>query len=212
MSRWKPFYAPFLITLVLLVGQLSYGLLESYAKTATAIGVSIATELILGRLLMGRWPHLASAYVTGISIGILVRSPFFWPYILDAAISITSKYAFRYRGRHLWNPSNFGICLLLLTGSHGASVLSQQWGNSIVPMMIIWTLGTLILLQVGRLHVSATYVAAFLVFAYGRHLLHGLPLEAVIGPLTGPMYQLFIFFMVTDPKTTVASKKVNAGW
>jgi Na+-translocating ferredoxin:NAD+ oxidoreductase RnfD subunit len=24
-----------------------------------------------------------------------------------------------------------------------------------------------------------------------------------VAPITGPMYQLFIFFMVTDPKTTV---------
>jgi Na+-translocating ferredoxin:NAD+ oxidoreductase RnfD subunit len=28
-----------------------------------------------------------------------------------------------------------------------------------------------------------------------------------ISPITGPMYQLFVFFMITDPKTTVKSKK-----
>ena len=28
-----------------------------------------------------------------------------------------------------------------------------------------------------------------------------------VAPITGPMYQLFIFFMITDPKTTVGSKK-----
>ncbi len=28
-----------------------------------------------------------------------------------------------------------------------------------------------------------------------------------ITPLTGPMYQLFVLFMITDPKTTVSSKK-----
>ena len=27
-----------------------------------------------------------------------------------------------------------------------------------------------------------------------------------MAPITGPMYQLFIFFMITDPKTTVRSK------
>ncbi|MEX1013852.1 MAG: hypothetical protein WDZ80_01710, partial [Candidatus Paceibacterota bacterium] len=27
-----------------------------------------------------------------------------------------------------------------------------------------------------------------------------------IAPLTGPMYQLFVLFMITDPKTTVSSK------
>jgi Na+-translocating ferredoxin:NAD+ oxidoreductase RnfD subunit len=31
--------------------------------------------------------------------------------------------------------------------------------------------------------------------------------QAEIAPITGPMYQLFVFFMITDPKTTVKSKK-----
>ena len=34
----------------------------------------------------------------------------------------------------------------------------------------------------------------------------GTPWLANVAPITGPMYQLFIFFMVTDPKTTVRSK------
>jgi hypothetical protein len=36
--------------------------------------------------------------------------------------------------------------------------------------------------------------------------LTGLPWLATVAPITGPMYQLFIFFMVTDPKTTVRSR------
>jgi hypothetical protein len=35
----------------------------------------------------------------------------------------------------------------------------------------------------------------------------GSPWQSEIAPITGPMYQLFIFFMITDPKTTVRSKK-----
>jgi hypothetical protein len=60
--------------------------------------------------------------------------------------------------------------------------------------------------RVGRAHISATYVAAFFVFAFVRSALTGIPWLATIAPITGPMYQLFIFFMVTDPKTTVRSK------
>ena len=107
------FVAPIFITFILLVGQLTYGILESYAMTALAIVTAVALELVLGRLLVGRWPHLASAYISGISVGILVRSPEFWPYALCAAISITSKYVIRWKGRHLWNPSNLGIAAML---------------------------------------------------------------------------------------------------
>jgi hypothetical protein len=34
---------------------------------------------------------------------------------------------------------------------------------------------------------------------------------AEVAPITGPMYQLFIFFMITDPKTTVRSSRWAQG-
>src|SRR6185312_11108779 len=90
------FLAPMLITLILVVGQLTFGFLESYTQTGLAILSSIVMELILGKLITGKWPHLASAYITGISVGILIRSTELWPYALCALISITSKYAIRW--------------------------------------------------------------------------------------------------------------------
>jgi Na+-translocating ferredoxin:NAD+ oxidoreductase RnfD subunit len=83
------------------------------------------------------------------------------------------------------------------------SLLSIQWGNTIWPMAIIWLLGFVIVWRVGRLHVSAAYVVSFFVFAFVRSAITGNPWQAAIAPITGPMYQLFIFFMVTDPKTAV---------
>jgi enediyne biosynthesis protein E5 len=55
------------------------------------------------------------------------------------------------------------------------------------------------------LHVTLSYVVCFVVLAALRSLIIGGPLLAEIAPLTGPMYQLFIFFMITDPKTTVST-------
>lgn len=200
------FLAPVLITCILLVGQLTFGFLESYSRTALAIVVSIATELALGRLLFGKWVHPASAYISGISIGMLLRSPDIWPYVVCAMISITSKYVIRWKGRHLWNPSNFAICAMLLLAPYTVAGLSVQWGNDIWPMLIIWTLGSVIIYRVKRFHITFTYVAAFIFFAWIRHLVTGHAFLAEVAPLTGPMYQLFIFFMITDPPTTVRRK------
>src|ERR1700733_13823584 len=86
------YIAPAFITCILLVGHLSFGILESYPKTLLAIVSSIALELALGRIFLHKWLNPASAYISGISVGILVRSPAYWPYALCAAISITSKY------------------------------------------------------------------------------------------------------------------------
>jgi enediyne biosynthesis protein E5 len=199
----KRYLAPILITCILAAGQVSFGFLESYTRTALAILVALVTELVLGRIFWGQWPHLASAYVSGISVGILVRSPAIWPYALCSTLSITSKYVLRVKGRHLWNPSNFGICVLLFLAPDVVASLSVQWGNDLLPMVVVWILGSLIIWQVKRFHICATYVVSFVLLAYVRSGITGHPFLTEVAPITGPMYQLFIFFMITDPKTTV---------
>jgi hypothetical protein len=202
-SRFVP---PIFITLILVVGDLTYGILEDYRATGLAILTAILMELVLGRLVTGKWPHLASAYISGISVGILIRSPFLWPYALCSALSIVSKYALRVRGRHIWNPSNFGITLMLVLAADHVASLSLQWGNEIWPMFIIWCLGCLIVYRFNRLNITLTYVISFVVFAKVRSLITGFPFLAEVAPITGPMYQLYIFFMITDPKTTTRYK------
>ena len=200
------YVAPLFITTILLIGHLSYGILESYKKTALAIVVSIIAELILGRVFFGKWLNLASAYITGISVGILVRSPAYWPYALCSAISVMSKYVLRVKGRHIWNPSNFGIAVLLFLAPETMVVLSNQWGNNFWPLLVIWVLGSIIIWRARRFHISATYVVSFILLALLRSWIIGQPWLSEVTPITAPMYQLFVFFMITDPKTTVRTK------
>lgn len=200
------YIAPLFITCILVIGHLSYGILESYERTAIAIVSAIVTELVLGRIFYGKWINLASAYITGISVGILIRSPAFWPYALCSVLSIMSKYVLRVRNRHLWNPSNFGICVLLFLAPQTVAALTIQWGNYIWPLLVIWILGSIIIWRAQRFHICATYVISFFAFAFLRSWITGDSWWAEIAPITGPMYQLFIFFMITDPKTTVRSK------
>jgi enediyne biosynthesis protein E5 len=205
-NRINPFLPPIFITLILLVGNLSFGILESYSKTLLAICTAIAFEMALGRIFVHKWPHPASAYITGISVGILLRSPAFWPYALCSALSITSKYALRVRGRHIWNPSNFGICAMLILASQAVASLSIQWGNNFASLVVIWVLGSVIVWRAKRLHITLTYVFCFIALSFLRAHIVGDPWQSEISPITGPMYQLFIFFMITDPKTTVRSR------
>ena len=48
-------------------------------------------------------------------------------------------------------------------------------------------------------------MAAALFFA----LTLGQPLLPELAPITGPMYQLFIFFMITDPRTVVKGRRAQ---
>ncbi len=201
------FLPPIFITCILIAAQFSFGILESYARTGLAIATAIGAELLLGKITYGRWVNPASAYISGISVGILVRSPFLWAYFFASLISIVSKYVLRFEGRHIWNPSNFGVSAVLFLAPSTVSLLSIQWGNTLWPMAVIWLLGFVIVWRVGRLHVSAAYVVSFLVFSFVRSAITGNPWPAAVAPITGPMYQLFIFFMVTDPKTAVRTKR-----
>jgi len=216
------FHAPILITYILAVGDAMYGILEnhaspwlsqlthgqvtSYSPTFVAILATIAIDMGLARFIRGKWPHLSSAYITGISVGILIKSPELWPFIMCGLISIASKYVLRVGNRHLWNPSNFGVtAMLLLAGEYVAS-LSVQAGNEVWPIIVIWAIGSLILYGLGRLHIPLVFLACFVPLALLRSSLTGNPWRAELAPMTWPMFQLYIFFMITDPPTTTKKR------
>jgi Na+-translocating ferredoxin:NAD+ oxidoreductase RnfD subunit len=201
------YIAPLFITCILIAAQFFYGVLGSWTLTGAAIITAIFLELVLSKVFTGKWPMLASAYISGISVGILIKAPNLWPYALCAALSITSKYVLRVKGRHIWNPSNFGICAMLLLAHDSVATLSIQFGNNIWPMIIIWCLGSFIISRLKRFHITLTYVLSFIAFAFLRSLILHDNFATEIAPITGPMYQLYIFFMITDPKTTVSTKK-----
>ncbi len=199
----------FLITLVLVAGEARYRILGGYERLATTLGVCIAAELFLSWWLRGRMVNIASAYITGISLALLIKpqANILWPFALGAFLAIASKYVLVYRNRHLWNPSNFAIAFLLLAAPASVAVLSHQWGNDLRINLVIWAFGLLIAARARVLHVTLTYVACFIVLAMIRNLIVGGPLLAELAPITGPMYQLFVFFMVTDPRTTVSTRR-----
>jgi Na+-transporting NADH:ubiquinone oxidoreductase subunit NqrB len=199
----------FLITLVLVVGEARYSILGGYERLATTLGICLATEVLLSWWLRGRVANLASAYITGISLALLIKpqANILWPFALGAFLAIASKYVLTYRGRHLWNPSNFAIALLVLVASNSVAILSHQWGNDIRINLVIWVFGLAVASRARVLHVTLTYVVCFALLALLRHAIVGGPVLAELAPITGPMYQLFVFFMVTDPRTTVSTRR-----
>src|SRR6202167_6153535 len=79
-SAENRYLSPLFITLILLLGHLYFRLLESFSRTWMAIGTPRVREIVLGRWFWGKIPNLASGVITGISVGILLRSPDHCPY------------------------------------------------------------------------------------------------------------------------------------
>src|SRR5918992_589618 len=209
-SKLDPRYLiAFLITLVLVAAQLRYHMFGGYERLLLALGVCVATEALLSWFDRGKVVNLLSAYISGISLTLLIKPQggALWPFALGGFLAISSKYVLRYRDNHLWNPTNFAVTALLLVAPERISVLSHQFGNDLATNLVIWIFGLVIAARVGVLHITLTYVASFLLLNGARAAALGQPVLPEIAPITGPMYQLFIFFMITDPRTVVRGRR-----
>src|SRR5215208_4606601 len=196
-SRLDPRYLiTFFITLVLVAAQLRYHMFGGYERLALSLAVCLATEAVLSWFDRGKVVNLLSAYISGISLTLLLKPQggALWPFALGGFIAIASKYVLRYRDNHLWNPTNFAVAALLLAAPDRISVLSHQFGNDLATNLVIWTFGLFIASRVGVLHITMAYVASFLLLNGARALALGQPLAPELAPITGPMYQLFVFF------------------
>ena len=199
----------FLITLVLVAAQLRYHMVGGYDRLLLALAACMATETLLSWFDRGKVVNLLSAYISGISLTLLIKPQggALWPFVLGGFLAISSKYVLRSRGNHLWNPTNFAICSLLLLAPERVSVLSHQFGNDLTTNLVIWSFGLVIAARVGVLHITLTYVVSFLLLNSLRAAVLGQPVMPEIAPITGPMYQLFVFFMITDPRTVVRGRR-----
>jgi hypothetical protein len=237
LAKDKRFYAPMLITSILLLAdsavavlethhstllsRLTGGLITAYSPTFAAILAAVLTEMVIGRFYYGKWPNLVSAYISGISAGILIKSPSLWPFVMCAVISITSKYVLRVGDRHLWNPTNLGMTLMLFLAPQYVAMLSVEAGNEWYAIAVIWMLGAFSLYKLGILHIPLAFVLTFVPLAYFRTWVTGqpinwmhlqglewlpIPMTPELAPVTSPMFQLFIFFMITDPKTVTRKR------
>lgn len=199
----------FFNTLILVLAEWQFKGLGGYERLAVALGGCLACEIGMSLWVLGRWPRsLLSPYISGVSLSLLLKPQhgILWPFALGAFLAIGSKYVLRYRGSHLWNPTNFAICVLLVIASPALTKLTHEWGNSLTANIVIWSVGMVVVKRAGLLHVTLTYVLGFLAFAALRAaVMPDARFLTECGPLTGPMYQLFVFFMITDPPTVVST-------
>lgn len=93
---------------------------------------------------------LPNAVITSLGLSLLLRSDHYSTVILASALAILSKFVLQVRGKHLFNPANFGIvATLTLTGD--AWVSPGQWGETQWCALLFVGAGGVVLRRVGHL-------------------------------------------------------------
>jgi hypothetical protein len=171
-------------------------------------------DMVLSYVLKGRTLLFPlSAYITGLSLALLLNySHNYYLLFLPVYLSIGSKYLLTYQGRHVFNPSMFGVAVCLLVGGDLISTApAYQWGGTWAMSAFIVT-GALILFvfKVRRNVLILSFLGFYLLQILLRAYLIRwfLPPEALIfGTLTSAPFYLFVFYMITDPKTSPSGTK-----
>jgi Na+-translocating ferredoxin:NAD+ oxidoreductase RnfD subunit len=220
------------ITTLQVLGQVAFQFRLSIAQILVSLVTCAVLEVAITarkqHVLM--WP--ASALLTGNGVAFILRVPGtqhgdwwsmrgWWIYAATAAVSLLSKYVIVWRGGHIFNPSNIGLVLcFLVLGRSRAEPLDFWWGPMSpwlgLAFAIIITGGLVIL---SRLQLLRIAVAFWLSFGAAVAVLaatgHAMTARWHLGPITGfgfwwalltsPEVLVFLFFMLTDPKTSPKS-------
>jgi len=145
-----------------------------------------------------------SALISSLSLCLLLRSPSLIAAAAAAAIAIGSKFVLRAGGKHLFNPTNFALVVMLVAG--GGWVSPGQWGAPAFMAFAIACMGTLVVTRAARADVTLAFLAAYAGVLFGWAAWLGQPVAIPLHRLQSGALLLFAFFMISDPKTTPDSR------
>src|SRR5881296_238105 len=174
------------------------------------------------------WP--ASGLLTGNSTAFILRVPGtfhgqwwstrgWWIFAGVVAVSMASKYLIRYRGRHIFNPSNLGLVAAFVALGPQYTEPQDLWWIPMGPWMIVtyailiggglliaWEL-KLLGLELGYMATFAAFVALALIPVPDHCMIASWYATPMCGQqlwqilVTSPEVLIFAFFMVPDPRT-----------
>lgn len=175
------------------------------AQVGVVLATCLATQAIGTRLAGLPRFDPRSALISGLSLGLLLRTNSLALAVLAGVIAVGSKFVLRVNGKHVFNPTNLGI-VALLVGTGKVWVSPGQWGNAAFLAFLFACAGGLVVNRALRSDVTYAFLATHVVLLFGRSLRLGEPLTIPLHRLESGALLLFAFFMVSDPKTTPDSR------
>jgi enediyne biosynthesis protein E5 len=214
------------LTTLLVLGKLAFGFDVSWWQVGVTLASAVAAQGLAAR--MG-WPaangasgaparsavlppfEWKSALISGLSLCLLLRTRILVWAGIAGIVAVGSKFVLRAPraggggAKHLLNPTNGAIVLLLLCGAP-VWVSPAQWGHHLALAFGIAGFGSLVVHRSARSDVTLAFLAAWAALLFGRAAWLGQAWSAPLHQLESGSLALFAFHMISDPKTTPDSR------
>jgi hypothetical protein len=166
-------------------------------------------DVLLTYAFKGRKVFPLSAYISCCSLAILLNySHASWVLLFPVLMCIGSKHAITFEGKHIYNPSMFGVATsLLLTNELITAAPAYQWAGGSISMSFFLVMVALLLFFV---RIGKNWLVFSFLFFYALQtalrayvMRHHIPPEMLFwGTVASPPFFLFTFYMITDPATS----------
>jgi len=203
--------------IAILFSLLGYGLialdfpLTTYIISAY-IGSCLLTQFFFSYFLRTSFDW-KSPLISGFSLCLLLRTNAIEIALLAGVITIAGKFLIRCNGKHIFNPTNASISLLLLLTTlqilpHNAGVWISpgQWGSGPWFVFLLAGMGGLVLYRSRSSDITLAFLAAYAAILLIRALWLGDPLTIPLHQLQHGGLLIFAFLMISDPKTIPNSR------
>lgn len=195
-----------LLGLYAIVGLAFLEFSVTISQILITLSICILLELFFVYWKQGKliWP--ASAVITGLGISLALRSDTLLPFIIAAIAAISLKHLVRYRGKHIFNPSNIGIVAIALLVP-AAATDPLQWGYSLWILALMSLGGFYLVYRVNRLPLVTAFLTAFVGIHFVRQLFWPEMWNTGFSSFMWGGLFIFTFNMITDPATSPKNAK-----
>jgi enediyne biosynthesis protein E5 len=153
-----------------------------------------------------------SALISCFSLCLLLKTNDWYICVLAAALSVLSKYVLRYKGKHIFNPSAFGIVATVLI-TKDAWLSPGQWGSGAVLFFAVCCLGFIVVSKVQKLDITLAFLFTFTGLLFVRQIIYlNWSLDVFIQSVSTGSLLLFSFFMISDPRTVPNHPAARIVW
>ncbi len=172
---------------------------------AACLGSVVICQYAASTFLALPFVEYRSAVISGLSLSLLLRTDALWVAACTGFLTIASKFIIRVGGRHLFNPTNFGLAAAMLISGR-AWISPGQWGSDAIAAFAFLCLGGMVASRALRNDVAVAFLVAYPGLLFFRAMRLGDPLSIPLHQCASGSLLLFTFFMISDPKTTPSSR------